>query len=385
MEYIDGANLYEFIRQRDITIKQALVIVLHICKGLKKAHKSGIIHRDIKPANIMIDKDGWVKLLDFGLAKLVANKTIPRIGSRMGTAPYFSPEQLRGEEPKPATDIFSLGIILYELIARQRPFDGDTEQNIMYNILHKKPERLARYNAEVTPRLQKVIDKALNKNARRRYQSIAHFMHDLERERRYYAKLRSAPPDTANKNSMARNVSLYLRDIESSIHRFSMSNFLNGLDPLKRFMRNIVVVVKKNSALPLAILVLLATLSGAFLVLNGAHEKFNTASVLKTSPIKALVQIKDTPTLFKTIDAHRRRGLIATSEKVNFERSEDCYLFVFDRQKVVDIFAMKGNLLYSLYSKKTYPKSTQKLAGKYKIWVQDLSVSKRKTPGRRVK
>jgi serine/threonine protein kinase len=385
MEYIDGANLYEFARQRKLTIKQALVIVLHICKGLRIAHKSGIIHRDIKPANIMIDKDGWVKLLDFGLAKLVANKTITRIGSKMGTVPYFSPEQLRGEETKPCTDIFSLGIILYELIAHRRPFDGETEESIIYKILHEKPERLAKYNAEVTPRLQKVVDKALSKNVKQRYQSISHFMHDLEKERKFYSKSQNAAADSSAKGSMARNVSLYLKDIESGINRFSVSRFLSYLDSLNQFIRRTTAIIRKKSALPLALLVMLAALSGTFLALNGFHHKLINRFVFKTSPIKTLVHIKNTPELLRTFEEFRRRDLIRTSEHAIFNNSDNFYLFVFDSKKVADVFVMKGDVLFSLFSKRTFQESRHEFYAKYRIWVQDLSVANRKTSARRVK
>lgn len=407
MEYIDGVNLHQFIKQRAITIRQALVIILHICKGLEVAHKQGIIHRDLKPANIMIDKEGWVKLLDFGLAKLVTNKTITRVGSRMGTIPYFSPEQLRGEELKPATDIFSLGIILYELIARRLPFDGESEENIMFNILHKKPERLAKINSDVTPRLQKIIDKALDKNAAKRYQSISQFMYDLKREKHHYAKQKHSATGSANKNSVAYNVSLYLRDIESSIQRFSVSNIMNALGFLKRSLRRSVAVhetlnmklrrlVRKNFhiragiwgiqpkqagrslALPLAVLSLLATLSGAIIVKNSAPDRYNAEVVAKASPIRTLMQIKETASLLKAIDAYRRRNLIAVSEDVSFASSDHCYLIVFDSQKVIDIFAIRGDLLFSLYSQKAYQKSTHKLTGTYRIWVQDLHAGSQK-------
>lgn len=385
MEYIDGVNLHEFTKQRDITIKQALVIILHICKGLRVAHKSGIIHRDIKPANIMIDKDGWVKLLDFGLAKLAAKKTITRIGSKMGTVPYFSPEQLRGEETNPSSDIFSLGIILYELIARRRPFDGETEENIMYNILHKKPESLAKLNPEVTPRLQKLVEKALSKNIKRRYQSLSHFMHDLERERRYYSNQKAVVASASGKQSMARNVSLYLKDIESGVNRFSVSRILSYLGSVNQAVRSSVAFVRKKTAVSLGMLVMLTALSGTFLVLNGSHSHFINRSVFEASPIQALLQIEETPELLRVFEEYRQRDLIKTSENVNFDNSEQCYLFVFDSQKVADVFMMKSNRLFSLHSKRTYQKSMHKFAGKYRIWVQDLSVVKPATAANRTK
>ncbi|MCA9740307.1 MAG: serine/threonine protein kinase [Deferribacteres bacterium] len=376
MEYIEGANLYEFRKQRTITIKQALVIILHICKGLRVAHKNGIIHRDIKPANIMIDKDGWVKLLDFGLAKLVANKTITRIGSKMGTVPYFSPEQLRGEEAAPGTDIFSLGIILYELIAGRRPFEGDSEESIIYHILHKKPERLAKFNPQVTPRLQKVVDKALNKNSRRRYQSIGHFMHDLERERRYYSKLQEAAASTAAKNSVARSVSLYLKDIEYEINRFGLSRLISRLGSMNQLLRTKLILLRQKTALPAGLLVIFATLSGTFLILKGSHHGESNVSIMQASPIRTLVNIKETPRLLKAFEEFSQRDLIRTGEKANPKDSNSFYLFVFDSQRVADVLIPQGDDLYSLYSKKTLQKSKNHLPGKYRIWVKDLSKSR---------
>ncbi|MFQ5638121.1 MAG: serine/threonine protein kinase [bacterium] len=149
MEYIDGETLRELITQQDLPILKAINFVIEICAGLSRAHKAGIVHRDLKPENIMIDRDGWVKILDFGLAKLRDRSTLTKAGFTMGTPAYMSPEQVRGEALDERTDIFSTGVLLYELITGLHPFEADYEQAFVYSIIHEQPEPLARYKREV--------------------------------------------------------------------------------------------------------------------------------------------------------------------------------------------------------------------------------------------
>lgn len=189
MEYIEGESLGELIARKELPIHEVIDMLIQVCDGLRKAHQQGVIHRDIKPSNIMLDQDGLVKIVDFGLAKLQDASNITAEGARMGTIPYMPPEQDLGQELDQRSDIFSLGVVLYELIARQYPFRGDTPQAISYARLSLEPEPLARYKRGVSEGLQRIVDKALDKDRDTRYQNVESILADLRKERKLSASL----------------------------------------------------------------------------------------------------------------------------------------------------------------------------------------------------
>jgi serine/threonine protein kinase len=166
MEYVEGQSLKGLIGKKDMTINQVFDIAIQICEGLTKAHQQGIVHRDVKPQNILVDKDGRARILDFGLARLEREAMITRTGSTVGTVAYMSPEQARGERVDQRSDIFSLGVVLYEMITLQTPFRGEHEAAMMNSILSDTPEPLARYKADVPQELERIVDKALRKDIR---------------------------------------------------------------------------------------------------------------------------------------------------------------------------------------------------------------------------
>jgi Tol biopolymer transport system component/predicted Ser/Thr protein kinase len=170
MEHIEGTSLAEYIKAGDHSIPKIIELSVQICDGLSKAHQAGIFHRDIKPSNILIDKDGRAKILDFGLAAIKGADKLTKTGSTLGTLHYMSPEQVRGGTVDERSDIFSLGVVLYEMITGQLPFKGDYEPAIIYSIQYEEPEPLARYKSRVTPELQRIVCKALAKDTALRYQ-----------------------------------------------------------------------------------------------------------------------------------------------------------------------------------------------------------------------
>jgi len=176
MAYYEGETLKLKIEKGKGKIEEAVDYTIQIAKGLQEAHQSGIIHRDIKPANIIITNKGEAKVLDFGLAKLKGQTKLTKSGSTAGTVAYMSPEQAKGDEVDHRTDIFSLGVMLYEMISGELPFKGDYDQAVVYSILNEKPEPL---NIEIPDALKSIIEKCLEKNPSDRYQDISDLVADL--------------------------------------------------------------------------------------------------------------------------------------------------------------------------------------------------------------
>jgi serine/threonine protein kinase len=182
MDFVEGQTLRD--RKQEFSIKQAVEIGIQIADGLAAAHEKGIVHRDIKPENIMLRKDGIVQIMDFGLAKLRGASRITKEGSTVGTAGYMSPEQVQGLETDHRTDIFSLGVILYELLAGQSPFKGIHETAIMYEIVNVDPAPIASLRPEVDPELDAIVLECLAKEPSERSQSAAEIAKDLRRFKR---------------------------------------------------------------------------------------------------------------------------------------------------------------------------------------------------------
>ncbi len=192
MENVDGQSLKEVLKQ-DLPLNKIIDIGVQLCDGLQKAHQLGIVHRDIKPANIIVDTDGRPRLLDFGLATVQGASQITRAGSTLGTIAYMSPEQAQGQTVDHRSDIYSLGIVLYEMIARKQPFGRDTDAATLGAIIYDTPAPLAQYRPDVPPGLQAVLDRALDKDLETRYQSASGLMADLKREKKLLDGTQSSP------------------------------------------------------------------------------------------------------------------------------------------------------------------------------------------------
>ena len=178
MAYYAGETLATRAGRGALSVPEALDYAIHIARGLAKAHEQGIVHRDVKPANVMITSDGGVKIVDFGLAKM-RNVHLTEVGTTMGTVAYMSPEQANGEEVDHRTDVWSLGVVLYELVTGERPFKGDHAQTIMHSILNNRPRPMVAIRADVVAELERVVVKALAKRQAARYQQMHELLADL--------------------------------------------------------------------------------------------------------------------------------------------------------------------------------------------------------------
>jgi serine/threonine-protein kinase len=199
-EYIEGLTLRESLKRKTMTLRELLEIAIQVATALVTAHEAGIVHRDIKPENIMLRADGYVKVLDFGLAKFMENrlKMLSRSdpeadtesvintnpGAILGTISYMSPEQARGIAVDARTDIFSLGIVLYEALTGRLPFEATSASEIIIAIVQKKPMPMARYSPDVPVEMERIVGKALTKNRDERYQTIKDMLIDLKRLKR---------------------------------------------------------------------------------------------------------------------------------------------------------------------------------------------------------
>ena len=180
MEYIQGRSLKQRLEKGPLGIDEAKDIAMQVAEGLKEAHDKGIVHRDIKPANIMLTEKGQAKITDFGLAKLSGGVDLTKAATIMGTVAYMSPEQAKGDTVDHRTDIWSLGAMLYEMLTVQKPFQKNQEQALIYAIINDKPTPLSFIRSEVPTHIEQVIEKALAKKPRERYQDIKELIQELE-------------------------------------------------------------------------------------------------------------------------------------------------------------------------------------------------------------
>jgi len=184
MAYYEGETLKDKIKKGPLKLDEAFDIAIQVTEGLHEAHENKIVHRDIKSANIIITDKGITKILDFGLAKLKGQTKLTKEGTTLGTVAYMSPEQVSGEKVDHRSDIWSLGVLLYEMISGQLPFKGEYEQAIMYAIMNETPEQVTGLRTGVSMELEKIINKMLTKDPQERYQGTADLLVDLRKIRK---------------------------------------------------------------------------------------------------------------------------------------------------------------------------------------------------------
>lgn len=179
MEHVGGQPLKDHIRGMELELGQIISYALQLCEGLSEAHSAGVVHRDIKPSNIVIDSNNRPRLLDFGLAAVQESVQLTKTGSTLGTVGYMSPEQIQGKDVDARSDLFSLGVVLYEMITGQRPFKGGSEATTLNSVLNDSPEPLSRYKSGPVDDIQRIVTKLLQKDPAMRYQTAADVIPDL--------------------------------------------------------------------------------------------------------------------------------------------------------------------------------------------------------------
>jgi len=180
MGYYAGTTLKEKMKGGPLPVSEALGLAMQVAEGLQEAHRKGIVHRDLKPANIMLTEQGVAKIVDFGLAKLKGLTRLTKSGTTLGTVAYMSPEQALGKEVDQRSDIWSLGVILYEMLTGKLPFRGEYDQAILYAVINEEPESLSKLRSDIPDNLRRIVRKALAKDRENRYQSAEEFLKELK-------------------------------------------------------------------------------------------------------------------------------------------------------------------------------------------------------------
>ena len=184
MAFVEGQSLKEKIEARPLKLDQALDLAIQTARGLEAAHKKGIVHRDIKPANLMLTEEGQVKVMDFGLAQLADRSKLTKTATILGTPAYMSPEQARCLQADRRTDIWSLGVVIYEMVTGRLPFEGERQEAVLYAIANEEPEPITALRAGLPMELEWIVGKALAKEREERYQHVDEMLVDLRLIRR---------------------------------------------------------------------------------------------------------------------------------------------------------------------------------------------------------
>ena len=315
-EYIDGVTLRRKLAGTHLEAPEILDIALQVASALEEAHSAGIVHRDIKPDNIMIRRNGYVKVLDFGLAKLT--ETVDRTpldaesptrvlvqtdaGVVMGTSHYMSPEQARGKPVDARSDIWSLGVVIYEMVAGRTPFQGETSTDVIVAITQKEPPPLARFAPNVPAELDWIVMKALRKDRDERYQTIKELLTDLRRLKQrleFEAELeRSAAPGSfsGSRSELAAALTTPERAVQTA--EKTISNVSSGEHIARGIKRH------KIAAAVVALLLVAATVSAVYLYKRNSKPLTNRDTVLLTDFVNTTGEPVFDSTLKQALEVH---------------------------------------------------------------------------------
>jgi len=225
MEYIVGEDLKRLIRKvGQMSVAKTVSIAKQVCEGLVEAHSLGIVHRDLKPQNIMVDEAGNAKIMDFGIARSISAKGITSAGVMIGTPEYMSPEQVEGNDVDQRSDIYSLGVILYEMVTGRVPFEGETALSIALKHKTEEPENPKDFNPQIPESLSRLIRKCLEKKPERRYDSVQNITRELDiplegilPKRKKAPTVTKSPPAQYNQRSSGHSLDLDHTAIEKNL------------------------------------------------------------------------------------------------------------------------------------------------------------------------
>jgi len=278
MEYITGEDLKEHLKEvKRVKIDQAIDIVAGVCNALVKAHRNNIVHCDVKPHNILLTDDGRVKVTDFGIAQAVTSATLGQTDSIMGSAHYLSPEQAKGGKVSTKSDIYSLGVVLYELVTGKVPFTGDSHVSIALKHIEEAPVSPKEINASIPDKLAEIILKAIAKEPENRYNSVVEMLRDLKEVEEQLANQTNEVKSIANQHTMIMSKQDYQKEIKKEkeknntniIKKEEVQQNLRGVDVVEKdkepTSKEKVPAKKKRSSLLTALLILMAT----FIVIMG--------------------------------------------------------------------------------------------------------------------
>lgn len=206
MAYYDGIPINRKIERGRFKMSEAVSIALQVGEGLRAAHEKKIIHRDIKSGNIILTEQGQVKILDFGLARKIGRTKLTKTGATVGTASYMSPEQALGGSVDHRSDLWSLGVVLYEMLTGKLPFAAEHEAAVMYSIVNEDPRPIEQFVPDASPELIHLVHRALEKNPSERYQSASDFLIDLRRLKKETSRVGFAPVTKRAGRAIKRNI-----------------------------------------------------------------------------------------------------------------------------------------------------------------------------------
>ncbi len=318
MEYVPGEDLKSFIRRSgQLTISKAIFIAKQVCEGLAEAHRLGVVHRDLKPQNIMIDREGNARIMDFGIARSLEAKGITEAGVMIGTPQYMSPEQVEGKEVDGRSDIYSLGVILYEMVTGRVPFEGDTPLSIAVKHKTESPTDPREVNAQIPEMLSRLILKCMEKDKGKRYQGAMEVLSELSKIGEPDIEIISAP-DWKNSIAVLPFADLSPQKDQEYFCDGMAEELINALCRVKDLR-----VVARTSAF---------SFKGKEIDIREIGKKLNVETVLEGSVRKAGNQLRITAQLINVTD-----GYHLWSER-------------FDRQ-MEDVFAIQDEISLSIVDK----------------------------------
>ncbi len=289
MEHIDGKTVHHYSYQEKLSLKKIVKLILQITEGLAKAHESGITHRDIKSINIMVNKNLQPKILDFGLATIKGDAGLTKAGSTLGTFAYMSPEQAQGKELDHRSDIFSLGVVFYELITRQSPFKSSNDAGTINNVINNAPNSIINFSLEIPQELDEVISKCLQKNPHDRFQETSELVDTLRKV----------------KHSIAKNDNQQPKENDTSIAVLPFANM--SADPENEYFADglteeLLNVLAKNPDLKVTGRTSSFAFKGIQEDLRSIGKKLGVNTILEGSVRKAGNRVRITAQLVKTSD-----------------------------------------------------------------------------------